>query len=63
MSCKNTIKQRQENRNILAQNPVLAVPAAVTKSRDKENHSYSLGIQVMRKNPSHAVAHSTFLTS
>ena len=63
MNCKNAIKQRQENRNILVQNPVLAVSAAVTKSRAEENHGNSLGIQeVTRKNPSHATTrHSTFL--
>ena len=44
MSCKTAIKQRQENGNISVWNPVLAVPAAATKSRAKENHGKSLGI-------------------
>lgn len=53
MSCKTVIKQRQENRNVLLQSPVLAVSAAASKSRAKENHGNSLGIQeVMRRTPS-----------
>lgn len=47
------------------QNPVLAVSAAVTKSRATENHGKSLGIQeIIRKNPSHALAsYTTVLAS
>lgn len=38
MSCKNAVKQRQENRNTVVQSPVLAVSTAVTKNRAKEKY-------------------------